>query len=116
MGEKNKFDMKPVIKAPGIEAESSGGNTWIWADGQHIEMVTSSEPGLAGPALVGGGLFSPDNKTGFISGIIGPCGIPRSEWGLSPYRVGTLHDSICRSNSGDCIRCPMNPNRSENEE
>lgn len=111
MGEKNKFDMKPVIKAPDIEMASSGGNVWTWVGEQNSSPVTEILP-----ASEGEDIFRQNGQLAVLSGLVGPCGIPRSEWGFSPYRVGAAHDSICRSDSRDCIRCPMNPNRSENEE
>ena len=87
----------------------SGKNAWTWAGEQNNSAVTEILP-----ASDGGDLFQKNGRLAVPSGLVGPCGIPKSEWGSSPYRVGD--HSICRSDSRDCSRCPMNPNKSENEE
>lgn len=92
-----------------IEMALSGKNAWTWAGEQNNSAVTEILP-----ASDGGDLFQKNGRLAVPSGLVGPCGIPKSEWGSSPYRVGD--HSICRSDSRDCSRCPMNPNRSENEE
>lgn len=84
-------------------------NVWEWVGEQNNSPVTEMLP-----TSECGDIFLPNSRLAVPSGLVGPCGIPRSEWGLSPYRVGDY--SICRSDSRDCCRCPMNPNRSENEE
>lgn len=127
MSEKSRFDIlagkgyqairrpDPVIEASDVEAAFSVKDSWTWIDGrQYTGPVASSKP-----ALVGGEVFGPNNRTGFISGFIGPCGKPKTIEGLSPYQVGPAFAagiySICRSDSRSCSRCPMNPNRAENE-
>lgn len=109
MSEKSRFDIlagkryqairrpDPIIKASDVEAAFSVKDSWTWA----------SE---------GRGSINP---TVFLSSFIGPCGKPKTIEGLSPYQVGPAFAagiySICRSDSRSCSRCPMNPNRAENE-
>lgn len=41
----------------------------------------------------------------------GPCGIPKSIFGTSPYVAGAAAlQEYCNSNAEDCTMCPLNPN------
>lgn len=44
--------------------------------------------------------------------LVGPCGLPRHELGISPFTVGLGNmNHICRSDIECCKECPANPNR-----
>lgn len=109
----------PVIEAQDIEAAPSKENCWTWVGEQHSSPGVEMQPASTGEDIFRSrGCFSV--LPCLVGGLVGPCGRPKSEWGLSPYQAGIAYmaglNSICRSDSRDCIRCPMNPNRVENEE
>ncbi len=120
MSENRKFDIlagkryqalrrpDPVIKVSDIKGVFSTENHWEWADEKYSRPVVSREPALVGGVELGSGYYYT-----FSSSTAGPCGMARSELGLSPCQVGIY--PICRSDIQNCSRCPMNPNRSENE-
>lgn len=43
----------------------------------------------------------------------GPCGIPRNEFGTSPFTVGIGTQGFCKSDPSYCMECPANPNRTK---
>lgn len=43
----------------------------------------------------------------------GPCGMPRNEFGTSPFTVGIGSQGFCKSDPLYCSECPANPNRTK---
>ena len=97
------------IKKKGQEDKDTR-NGWEWVDSPRlIDGKLMVIPPLSELKQVGDSFF----MSGCTKSNRGPCGIPRNEFGTSPFTVGIGTQGFCKSDPSYGMECPANPNRTK---